>query len=254
MNFLKRSVVSVFNSLGYELKKQSLASHSDILTDKDFMELYAKCKDFTMTSIERMYSLYNSMEYILTNNIPGHFVEAGVWKGGSSMMIAFCLAKHNVTDRMVYLYDTFEGMNTPTEDDKDFNGQDAAIEFQKQQKGADSSYWCYSSLDEVKANMARTGYPFENIVFVKGKVEDTIPKTMPAGNLALLRLDTDWYESTRHEMIHLFPILNLRGVLIVDDFGHWQGAKKAILEYFSVHKVNMILNRIDYTGRIGIKQ
>ena len=77
-----------------------------------------------------------------------------------------------------------------------------------------------------------------------------IPKYLP-GEIALLRLDTDWYKSTQHELIHLYPLLVGSGVLIIDDYGHWQGAKKAVDEYFSDKKI--LLNRIDYTGRISIK-
>jgi O-methyltransferase len=83
-------------------------------------------------------------------------------------------------------------------------------------------------------------------------VEDSIPGQMP-GSVALLRLDTDWYASTYHEMTHLYPILQTRGVLIIDDFGHWEGAKKAILQYFDEHKLYPLMNRIDNTGRILVK-
>jgi hypothetical protein len=88
--------------------------------------------------------------------------------------------------------------------------------------------------------------------FVKGLVEDTLPSSAPE-SIALLRLDTDWYESTRHELIHLFPRLVSGGVLILDDYGHWQGARKALDEYFEEHGVKMLLNRIDYSARIGVK-
>ena len=68
-----------------------------------------------------------------------------------------------------------------------------------------------------------------------------------------MRLDTDWYESTKHELTHLFPLLSSGGVIIIDDYGHWQGAKKAVDEYFEENNIKILLNRIDYTGRVGIK-
>jgi hypothetical protein len=83
-------------------------------------------------------------------------------------------------------------------------------------------------------------------------VEDTIPGNMPK-KIALLRLDTDWYESTKHELTHLFPLLQSNGVLIIDDYGHWEGARKAVNEYISDKHIRILLNRIDYTGRIAIK-
>jgi hypothetical protein len=75
---------------------------------------------------------------------------------------------------------------------------------------------------------------------------------MPAA-LALLRLDTDWYESTRHELQNLYPMLSTRGVLMIDDYGHWAGSRRAVDEYFSDPRRKILLNRVDYTGRIGIK-
>ena len=100
--------------------------------------------------------------------------------------------------------------------------------------------------------MQKTGYPAACVNYIKGKVEETIPGVIP-GSIALLRLDTDWYASTYHEMIHLYPLLQVKGVLIIDDFGHWEGAKKAILQYFSENKLNPLINRIDETGRLVLK-
>lgn len=99
--------------------------------------------------------------------------------------------------------------------------------------------------------MADTGYPIERVRFVEGRVEDTLPVRVP-DRISLLRLDTDWYESTRCELEHLFPKLVPGGVLIVDDYGHWEGCRRAVEEYFDENNIPMLLNRIDYTGRIGI--
>jgi hypothetical protein len=104
----------------------------------------------------------------------------------------------------------------------------------------------------VKNNLYSTGYPRENIIFIKGKVEETIPAVIP-DKIAILRLDTDWYESTYHELLHLFPRLSVHGVLILDDYGCLKGAKRATDTYFNEHGVKVLLNRIDYSGRIAIK-
>jgi len=109
-----------------------------------------------------------------------------------------------------------------------------------------------TGLEEVQANLFSTGYPQGKINCVVGKVEDTIPGTMPA-KIALLRLDTDWYASTRHELEHLFPLLQNNGVVIIDDYGHWLGARQAVDEYIAEQGLRILLNRIDYTGRIAIK-
>ena len=112
--------------------------------------------------------------------------------------------------------------------------------------------WCYSPLEEVKKNLLSTGYPEEQIQYIKGRVEDTLTHHRP-GKLSLLRLDTDWYESTRAELQVLYPLLEKKGVMIIDDFGHWEGAKKAVTEYFESIQAYPFLQRIDYTGRLMIK-
>jgi hypothetical protein len=236
----------------YSLKKMKPAEHAeDILGDADFMAIYEQVREFTMTSIERMYSLYQSIHYVIDQQLPGDFVECGVWKGGSSMIIALTLKKLGVQNRVIYMYDTFEGMSAPTEKDKDIYGGAAQTLLDSHSREKDEGVWCYSTLDEVKTNMQSTGYPMDKIIFTKGKVEDTIPHTIPA-QIALLRLDTDWYESTLHELTHLYPLLSKQGVLILDDYGHWQGARKAVDEYFAAGN-RLLLNRIDYTGRIAVK-
>lgn len=93
----------------------------------------------------------------------------------------------------------------------------------------------------------------KRIKLVKRKVEETIPASS-LEKISLLRLDTDWYESTRHELLHLYPLLCVGGVLIIDDYGHWKGARKAVDEYFRETGQRILLDRIDYTGRIGVKQ
>jgi len=210
-----------------------------------------KSKTYTKTSIERRYSVYNSVQYIVKNNIQGDFVECGVWRGGSCMIMAAALMELGDLSRKIYLYDTYTGMSEPTEKDICCDNVPASENWHKYQR-EDHNTWCYASLEDVKNNILSTGYPEENIVFVKGKVEETIPAIIPP-KIALLRLDTDWYESTYHELVHLYPLLVQNGVLIIDDYGFWQGAKQAVDEYFEQNGINLLLNRVDYTGRLGIK-
>jgi hypothetical protein len=219
---------------------------SDIHADEIFLELFEKVRKYTLVEIERSFALYKSVNYILGNNMQGDFVECGVWKGGSCMMIANMLMKAGVTDRKIWLYDTFEGMTKPGDKDGEFEME----EWKRQKVNEQTNNWCRSSIDEVRSNMLQTGYPAANIHYVKGKVEETIPENIPS-SIALLRLDTDWYESTKHELVHLYPLLVNKGVLIIDDYGAWEGARKATDEYFEGQQV--LLNRIDYTGRLVIK-
>ena len=237
---------------GYQVTPNIVSLPPDIAADETFVALYNQVKAFTMTSPERLYSLYQSVQYVVGNNIPGDFVECGVWKGGSCMMMALVLKRLNVNDRKIYLYDTFEGMSEPTEADKQFSGEDAGLLLNEADKTDENSVWCLSTLEEVQANVYSTGYDAGLFVFTKGKVEDSIPGVVPSG-ISLLRLDTDWYESTYHELIYLYPLLSENGILIIDDFGHWEGAKKAVLQYFEEKKLHPLIQRVDYTGRIIIK-
>jgi hypothetical protein len=240
----------VFRVIGNKLiKASSEGLYSDM--EPSFKDIFFKCKNYTMTSPERMYSLYKSTEYVLNNNIPGDIVECGVWRGGSSMVCALTMMKMQSMDRKIYLYDTYSGMSEPTEKDVDFEGSQSIKKWKKMERD-NHNKWDYASLAEVKNNMQSTKYPDENIIYIKGKVENTIPNKIPE-KISILRLDTDWYESTYHELIHLFPLLSKNGVLIIDDYGHWQGSKEAVDNYIEENKVKILLNRVDYTGRIGIK-
>lgn len=219
--------------------------------DEAFLPVFHTAREATMSSSSRMYALYKAVHYVLDAGIPGDFVECGVWRGGSVMVMALALLQRGVTDRVIHLFDTFEGMPPPSDRDVSLLNESAALLLATQNPQDPKSIWCLASLNEVKSNVFATGYPPGLFRFVQGRVEETIPKSIP-DSIALLRLDTDWYESTRHELEHLYPHLTAGGVLIVDDYGHWRGSREAVDEYFSVHKP-ILLNRIDYTGRIGVK-
>ena len=166
-------------------------------------------------------------------------------------MAAEVLANADDVDRIFYLYDTFAGMSEPSGKDKNREGTPAYDTWINRQRDG-HNVWDYAPLAEVEKCMSQSSYPQQHIKFVQGKVEETIPDTMPE-KIALLRLDTDWYESTYHELVHLFPRLSEGGVLIIDDYGHWQGAREAVDQYLSENNINLLLNRIDYTGRIALK-
>lgn len=220
--------------------------------EQDHTNIFKKVQPYTMTSPERIFALIEAVKYISKHNIEGDIVECGVWKGGSMLAVAETLINQQVSNRQLYLYDTFEGMPAPTEHDKDFTGNDADAILNRNKNKEENLVWAYSPLDAVQKTLSLSSYPKNNIKYVVGKVEDTIPMDVPE-KIALLRLDTDWYESTKHELIHLFPKLQKGGVLIIDDYGFWKGAKKAVDEYFAENNIQILLNRIDDTGRIAIK-
>jgi O-methyltransferase len=206
--------------------------------------LFERVQPYTQTSLERVATLADAVEYVIAAGVAGDFVECGVWRGGSSMAVALTLLDLGARDRRLWMYDTFGRMPAPGSRDRDYAGR-AVAGHEATMLGQDGL-----SLAEVQAAMGTTGYPEEQIRYVPGRVEETIPSCAPA-EIALLRLDTDWYESTRHELEHLYPRLVSGGVLVIDDYGHYAGARQAVDEYFAARPI--LLSRVDYTGRMGVK-
>ncbi|MDR2971150.1 MAG: TylF/MycF family methyltransferase [Bacteroidales bacterium] len=220
--------------------------------DKEFAPLYNLCHPYTMTSVRAMYALYEAVKYVIKYKIEGDFIECGVWKGGSAMLMAATLDSLKCYDRKIYLYDTFEGMSEPSDADENINGEKAMKKYSRLKINEKTNLWCFSPLEEVKQNFEQINYPKENIVFVKGKVEDTIVG-FPHKAISILRLDTDWYESTYHELIHLYPCLVSNGILIIDDYGAWKGAASAVDQYFKEQNLSLFLHRIDESPRLAVK-
>jgi hypothetical protein len=148
-------------------------------------------------------------------------------------------------------------MTKPSELDTSDIDRSALYYWNKTKAGARAfSHWFDEEIfnrDLVASLLSETGYPQDRLHFVEGPVEETIPEHV-AEQLSLLRLDTDWYESTRHEMLHLYPRLTAGGVLIIDDYGHWNGSRLAIDEYFASGAAPpLMLARVDYSCRVAVK-
>ena len=249
---MKKIVKAALDRAGWELGRTA-DREAQVLADLSASDrdIVTRVNPFTMTSLERRASLIGAVDHIVKHGIAGDIVECGVWRGGSMMLVALALMARGDTSRDLYLFDTFEGMSEPSEHDRALSGESA--EAQLQRTSRDHPLWAVASLEDVQANIAATGYPAARVHYVKGKVEDTIPATI-AERIALLRLDTDWYESTRHELQHLYPRLSRHGVLIIDDYGHWQGARQAVDEYFADSPEPVFLHRVDYTARLVVKR
>jgi hypothetical protein len=235
------------NKRGYTILRYATELADDELATMESV------KGLTATGPQRIVGLMDAVKYIVANRIEGAVVECGVWRGGSIMAAARTLIEAGDDKRDLYLFDTFEGMSPPTEKDVMFDGTKADTLLVPGQRKEDmDNYWCYAGMESVRKNMLSTGYPEAKIHMIPGKVEDTLPQQAPE-RIALLRLDTDWYESTRHELVHLYPRLAPHGVLIIDDYGHWEGARRAVDEYFAGMKPRPFLNRMDYSGRLVVK-
>ncbi len=200
----------------------------------------------SQTSRDALASLVSATRYLARHRIPGALAECGVWRGGSMMAVALTLLDEGAADRDLWLYDTYAGMPAAGPQDRNYRGE-APAEVAARRGGAS---WNVAGLELVRANLARTGYPMQRVHLVPGMVEATIPARSP-GPLALLRLDTDFYASTAHELRHLYPLLEPGGILIVDDYGHWKGARQAVDEYFAGRRI--YLHRVDYTVRLAVK-
>ncbi|MEY4487932.1 MAG: hypothetical protein RIQ79_440 [Verrucomicrobiota bacterium] len=252
MNFFSKTARSLIRQAGYAIVRCQKANGYPIDFTPGEIALIESVKDYTKTTPERLHSLIQSVRYLVKNKIPGDLVECGVWRGGSMFAAAKTLIELGDTQRGLYLYDTFTGMVAPTEFDVSSKGIKAADKFEKRKLDDDSSDWCLASHEEVSSIMGRSGYPAAGLHLVKGKVEDTLPAQAPQ-QIAFLRLDTDWYESTLHELQTLYPRLAPGGVLIIDDYGDWTGARKATDEYFATLATPVFLHRIDDSARLVIK-
>jgi O-methyltransferase len=248
-----RNLRSRFDGTGDSAAPEHEASRSHAFP-LDFGEADAQiCRrvaPYTMTTPPRIYALVRAVEYASARAIPGAFVECGVWRGGSMMAVALTLLRLGITDRELYLYDTFSGMTAPSEKDVKYSGESAADLLETQ--SPDSDVWAIASIDQVREVVQGVGYPPERIHLVQGPVEETVPIKAP-DEIALLRLDTDWYASTKHELVHLYPRLASGGVLILDDYGYWQGARLAVDEFLAENDVRLLLNRVDNTARMAVK-
>lgn len=223
------------------------ARHADMSEeDRDLIRLV---RPYSMTSWDKLHALLIATRHVGLHVPDGAFVECGVWRGGSVHAIARKLLSIGVTDRDIYLFDTFSGMTEPTDRDVDENGRTAAERLAT--SGKKARIWALASREDVEAGLATLDYPNERFHLVEGPVEETIPSQAP-DSIAMLRLDTDWYESTRHELVHLYDRLVPDGILIIDDYGSWQGSREATDEFLAELESPPLMQRAG-KARFGVK-
>jgi len=251
MKSLVRGIRTVAHGIGIDIGRHHEPPAGT--QDAESETIWQSVRDNTMTTRARVLAILDAVRYIVQSEVPGNFVECGVWRGGSMMAAAMQLRRLGTTDRELYLFDTFEGMPPPTEHDIDPDGRPAHETFGR--SGRDpvgrELPWKAASVEQVRAAMLETGYPLERVKLIKGRTQDTVPGSAP-GSIALLRLDTDWYESTHHEMTHLYPRIVRGGVLLLDDYGYWKGSRKAVDEYLEEHNIRILLCPIDDAARMAV--
>ncbi|WP_405848249.1 TylF/MycF/NovP-related O-methyltransferase [Streptomyces niveus] len=217
--------------------------------DDEAKEIIRAVKPYTMTSPERLNAFILATRHVVRHNIPGDIVECGVWRGGSMQACAKALLALGESDRDLHLFDTFEGMPPPTAEDLRRDGKSAEDLLAAQ--GKDRPIWAIASLEDVQAGFEQVPYPGERVHYVQGMVEDTVPQQAPE-QISILRLDTDWYASTKHELEFLYPRLVSGGVLLIDDYGYWQGSRQAVDEFLEKTGERLLMLRMD-EGRIAVK-
>jgi O-methyltransferase len=188
----------------------------------------------TMIGSRRIDNLHRCVESVLEDDVPGDLIEAGVWRGGAAILMRAVLNVWGVTDRKVFVADSFQGLPEPT------HAADLA------EKNVTSPALAVS-LEQVKANFQKYGLLDDQVVFLKGWFKDTLPSA-PFENVAVARIDGDLYESTRDALTALYPKLSPGGFLIVDDYGALQACRKAVDEYRDRHGINEPIQDIDGIG------
>ena len=188
----------------------------------------------------------DAIQYILRNNIEGAIVECGVGNGNFEYRWIHVLMKKN-TIRDIYMYDTFRGLTQPSE--HDYTCKDAKL-YQMTNDDVYNTWktnildnktnnWCYTSLETVQKRLHSTGYPTHNLLYVVGDVMETLQdKTNIPEKIAILRLDTDWYESTKFELEQMYDNVVTGGVIIFDDYYHWDGQRRAVDDFFSKRNIH----------------
>jgi O-methyltransferase len=192
---------------------------------------------YSMIGMQRMHNLEKCMRTVLAEKIPGDFIETGAWRGGSTIFMRAVLQRFGITDRKVWVADSFQGLPRPThaEDCTDARYDLSECDYLK------------VSLEQVKANFAKFDLLDDQVQFLKGWFKDTLP-TAPINQLAVLRLDGDMYESTMDALNSLFHKVSPGGFVIVDDYSAWPGCRAAVDEFRRKNQLPGEVVSIDKTG------
>ncbi|WP_199504293.1 TylF/MycF/NovP-related O-methyltransferase [Qipengyuania sp. YIM B01966] len=250
---IRNAIARRVTALGNKLSSEYKGIRSDIpeISDGD-MALLESIRGLSMTAPIAQWEFIRALRYIDALNIEGAVVECGVWRGGN-LALAGLIRRETNNDRQIFAYDTFAGMTAPTpHDHKAVNEVDTQAKFDALERDGHND-WCYASLDDVRNNFAQVVGAEAQLRTIVGPVQDTlIDETNLPEKIAILRLDTDFYDSTKAEMEILYPRLVSGGILIVDDYGEWAGARKAVDEYFADQHVWLL--RVTHTVRMMFKR
>ena len=226
-------------SLFENIKKTSYTAETPKY-NSEFQEILNIIRPYTMVGEERLFTLYQLSRKICEMDVPGNFVECGVAGGGSSALLAIVMKRYSRRKRILFSFDSFEGMPVPTEKDT-HNGI-----------AADSTGWgtgtCAASEENVRELCWKLGI-LDVVKIVKGYFKDTLPATYNEINhISFLHMDGDWYESTCDILINIYDLVDSNGFIQVDDYGYWEGCRKAIHEFEKNKGIHFNIQKIDGTG------
>ncbi len=196
----------------------------------------------TMIGMKRLDNLQYCVETVLADKVDGDFIETGVWRGGACIFMRAILAAHGVTDRKIYVADSFEGLPKPEEEKYSADKGDRHHVYD----------FLAVSKDEVQSNFQRYGLLDDQVVFLKGWFKDTLPH-LKAEKLAIIRLDGDMYSSTMDALNNLYSKLSVGGFCIIDDYA-LEGCKLAVADFRKQHSITSEIKQIDWTGAYWRKE
>jgi len=232
----KLKLLAVFDKIlrkwGYGICKFSSFIDTDRQEGKDW-PAYAD----TMIGLKRLDNIEYCFHEIVRENIPGDLLEAGVWRGGATIFMKALLKEQNISDRIVWVADSFEGLPKP--DEKKYLADKGDIRYTRKELAI--------PLETVRHNFRKYDLLDENVKFLKGWFKDTLPSA-PIKSLSLLRLDGDLYESTMDGLVYLYPKLSVGGFVIIDDWGTVPGCKQAVIDYRKDNNINEEIKTIDWSG------
>jgi len=196
----------------------------------------------TMIGLKRLDNIQFCVEDVLKRNVPGDLIETGVWRGGATILMRSILKAWGITDRNVWVADSFEGLPRPNPEEYPADASDPHHKFPQ----------LAVSLEEVRSNFKKYGLLDDQVRFLKGLFRDTLPSA-PIERLAVIRLDGDMYESTMDALVNLYPKLSVGGYVIVDDYGALQACRKAVDDYRIEHGITGEIRPVDWTAVFWLK-
>ncbi len=239
LNYISKKLVNLGTKMSPTLNDVSYMIPDTSPEERRIIDI---ASNYTSTTPGAQWAFIQALKEVERRGVEGDIVECGVWKGGN-LIIAGLMRRQLGSKRQVWGYDTFAGMTAPGEkDEKPGFNVDPIAKFNKLNKG-DVTEWCYVPIEDVERDYRRHVGDLD-VKLIKGKVQDTLPVAANVPEkIAVLRLDTDFYESTMLELELLYPRLQSGGVMIIDDYGVWAGSRRAVDEYFGddrpwLHYVN----------------